>query len=148
MGARALARGFPRSHHFAQARSVFAVAANRCAEVFEPPGSVTLWRLDASTEEAFDSRWERWLDNASDWSPFFDAIAGLTGTDVIGSLRALALIDDADLERFGRLRRSGNAVALPGFHAATDDDVALLALGFGRGQPGDLAVPYARRADA
>jgi hypothetical protein len=36
MGARALARGFPRTHHFAQARSVFAVAADRCAEVFEP----------------------------------------------------------------------------------------------------------------
>jgi hypothetical protein len=148
MGARALARGFPRTHHFAQARSVFAVAADRCAEVFEPPGSVTLWRLDASTEEAFDARWERWLDNAADWSPFFEAVAGLTGTDVIASLRALALVDDADVERFGKLRRSANGVALPGLYATTDADVALLALGFGRGQPGDLAVPYARRADA
>jgi hypothetical protein len=148
MGARALARGFPRSHPFAQARSVFAVAAHRCAEVFEPPGSVTLWRLDPGTEEAFDARWERWLDSAADWSAFFDAVAGLTGADVIASLRALALVDAADLERFGKLRRSGHAVALPGLYAATDADVALLALGFGRGQPGDLAVPYARRADA
>ncbi len=46
LGAAALRCGFPRTHHFAQARSVFAVAAHRCAEVFEPSGCVTLWRLD------------------------------------------------------------------------------------------------------
>jgi hypothetical protein len=148
MGARALARGFPRTHRFAQARSVFAVAADRCTEVFEPPGCVTLWRLDAGTEAAFDARWELWLDNAADWSPFFEAVAGLTGTDVVACLRALALVDDADVARFGKLRRSANAVALPGLYAATDADVALLALAFGRGEPGDLAVPYARRANA
>ena len=31
LGAAALRRGFPRTHYFAQARSVFAVAAHRCA---------------------------------------------------------------------------------------------------------------------
>lgn len=30
LGTAALRRGFPRSHYFAQARSVFAVAAHRC----------------------------------------------------------------------------------------------------------------------
>jgi hypothetical protein len=45
LGAAALRRGFPRTHHFAQARSVFAVAAHRCTEVFDPSGGVTLWRL-------------------------------------------------------------------------------------------------------
>ena len=35
VGALALRRGFPRTHRFAQARSVFAVAAHRCAEVFD-----------------------------------------------------------------------------------------------------------------
>lgn len=44
-GAAALRRGFPRTHRFAQARAVFAVAAHRCAEVFDPPGGVTLWRM-------------------------------------------------------------------------------------------------------
>ena len=37
---------------------------------------------------------------------------------------------------------------LPGIFSGTDDDVALLALGFARGEPGALAVPYARRGDA
>ena len=52
MGAAALRRGLPRTHYFAQARSVFAVAAHRCDEVFNPPDTVTLWRLPASDRGA------------------------------------------------------------------------------------------------
>jgi hypothetical protein len=74
LGTAALKRGLPRTHHFAQARSVFAVAAHRCAEVFEPPGCVTLWRLSESVEEAFDARWEHWLDHAGEWNSFFEGI--------------------------------------------------------------------------
>ena len=99
--------------------------------------------LDARTEEAFEARWEHWLDHAGDWNAFFEAAAALAGTDVVASLRGLGLVDDADIERFGKLRRSGNVVGLPGRYAATDAVVALLALGFGRSQPGNLAVPYA-----
>lgn len=66
LGTAALRRGFPRTHHFAQARSVFAVAAHRCSEVFDPPHSVTLWRLSESIEEDFDAHWEQWLDHAAD----------------------------------------------------------------------------------
>ena len=121
---------------------MFAVAADRCA-AFEPKDCVTLWRLDARTEEAFDARWEHWLDHAGEWTSLFEAVAAMTGSDVVASLRTLGLVDDADLERLGKLRRSGNVVALPGRYAATDAVVALLALGFGRSQPGNLAVPYA-----
>lgn len=32
-GTATLRRGFPRTHYFAQARSVFAVAAHRCSEI-------------------------------------------------------------------------------------------------------------------
>jgi hypothetical protein len=39
-------------------------------------------------------------------------------------------------------------VPLPGIFSGTDADVALLALGFARGEPSALAVPYARRAEA
>jgi hypothetical protein len=48
------------------------------------------------------------------------------------------------------LRRSaeGRAVALPGLFSGAAEDVVLLALGFARGEPAALAVPYARRADA
>src|SRR3954453_10781869 len=71
LGAAALRRGFPRTHYFAQARSVFAVAAQRCQEVFDPPDGVTLWRLPAATEDGFDAQWERWLDRANEWQPMF-----------------------------------------------------------------------------
>jgi hypothetical protein len=150
LGAAALRRGFPRTHRFAQARSVFAVAAHRCAEVFDPPGCVTLWRLPEATEEEFDARWEYWLDNASDWTAFFEKLESIQGNDFTAILRAFEVVSDRDLDAYARLRRSaeGRAVPLPGLFSGTDDDVALLALGFARGEPSALAVPYARRAEA
>jgi hypothetical protein len=150
LGAVALRRGFPRTHHFAQARSVFAVAAHRCTEVFDPPGCVTLWRLPEAVEEAFDARWEQWLDNASEWTAFFEALTSLSGSDLTEILRAFQLVEDRDLEAYGKLRRSaeGRAVPLPGIFSGADADVTLLALGFARGEPSALAVPYARRTDA
>lgn len=149
LGSSALRRGFPRTHHFAQARSVFAVAAHRCAEVFDPPGCVTLWRLPEAIEEEFDARWEQWLDNASDWAPFFEKVEALQGSDLVSALRAFELVSDFDLEAYGKLRRTAEARAVPlsGVFSGTDDDVTLLALGFARGEPGALAVPYARRGD-
>jgi len=150
LGAAALRRGFPRTHRFAQARSVFAVAAHRCAEVFDPPGCVTLWRLAESIEEEFDARWQDWLDNAADWAPFFEKLEGLEGNDLTAILRTFDVVTAPDLEGYGRLRRSseGRAVPLSGLFAGSDSDVALLALGFARGEPSALAVPYARRSDA
>lgn len=150
LGASVLRRGFPRTHRFAQARAVFAVAAHRCMELFDPPGCVTLWRLPEVTEEEFDARWEQWLDEARDWAPFFEKLEALQGSDLVSALRELKLVSDRDVEAYGRLRRSaeGRAVPLSGVFSGTDDDVALLALGFARGEPGAPAVPYARRVDA
>jgi hypothetical protein len=150
LGALALRRGFPRTHRFAQARSVFAVAAHRCAEVFDPPGCVTLWRLPEAVEEAFDARWEHWLDNAGAWTNFFEKLESLSGSDLAELLRAFELVEERDIEAYSKLRRSaeGRAVPLPGVFSGTDADVALLALGFARGEPSTLAVPYARRAEA
>src|SRR4051794_19729821 len=68
-------RGLPRTHHFAQARSVFAVARKRCDEVFSPPASATIWRLPEAIEDTIEARWEGWLDDASAWKPFFEKIA-------------------------------------------------------------------------
>lgn len=150
LGAAALRRGFPRTHNFAQARSVFTVAAHRCAEVFEPPGCVTLWRLPENIEEEFDTRWEQWLDHAAEWAPFFQKLQKTQGADLVGVLRSFELLNDRDAEGLSRLRRSaeGRAVPLPGVFSGTDEDVTLLAIGFARGEVGALAVPYARRADA
>lgn len=149
LGAAALRRGFPRTHRFAQARSVFAVAAQRCTEVFEPPGCVTLWRLPEAVEEAFDARWEHWLDHAGEWSAFFETLQTLPGTELIEVLRSLELVEPRALDAYSRLKRSaeGRAVPLPGVFSNTDADITLLAFGFARGEPSRLAVPYARSAD-
>jgi hypothetical protein len=146
----ALRRGFPRTHRFAQARAVFAVAGHRCREVFEPPQCVTLWDLPASIEEEFEGMWERWLEQAEEWKPFFEALEKPAGADLGAVLRGLSLVTDADLEALARLRRGadGRAVQLPGFFTGTDSDFTLLALGFARGEPGARAVPYMRKADA
>lgn len=148
-GAKALRRGFARTHRFAQARAVFAVAAHRCSEVFEPPGCVTLWRLPDAIEEEFTARWEHWLDHAKDWEPFFVEVERIQrGADLVATLQRLGLVSDRDLAAYARLRRSseGRSVPLTSLFSHSDDDIALLALGFARGEPGavNLVVPYAR----
>src|SRR5438270_14097033 len=55
LGETALARGFSKSHPFARARLVFAVAAHRCRDVFDPPRAMTLWYLPAEIEDRFES---------------------------------------------------------------------------------------------
>ena len=146
LGAVALRRGLPRTHYFAQARSVFAVAGHRCDELFAPPLSVTLWRLPETVEEEFDAYWERWVDDPEGWADFFRALETLECDDLVGTLRLLDLVDDADVDRSSKLRRSaeGRAVPIPEVFSATNADLALLAVGFAHGEVGAPAVPYMR----
>ncbi len=146
LGTAAVRRGFPRTHYFAQARSVFAVASHRCREVFAPPQSVTLWHLPEAIEEEFEAHWEHWLDRADEWRPFFTGLESLKETELKTALQSLKLVTDLEAESLSRLRRSaeGRAVPLPAPFNATDQDVALLALGFALGEPGAVAVPFAR----
>ena len=150
LGTVAIRRGFPRTHYFAQARSVFAVAARRCREVFDPPDGVTLWRLPETIEEEFQAKWEHWLDQAVEWHPFFHRLESLQYNDLKTALHAFDAVTDRELEMSSRLRRTaeGRAVLLPDPFSGTDQDIALLALGFARGDLGSLAVPYARREKA
>ena len=147
LGAAALRRGFPRTHRFAAARSVFAVAAHRCDEVFDPPECVTLWHLPEVTEAEFDERWEHWLDDANGWGEFFATVASIGDPDLVNVLDSFGLVTADDMDRFARLRRSAEnrAVQLPGTFEGLNSDVTLLALGFARGERGRLAVPYMRR---
>ncbi len=149
-GTTAVRRGFPRTHYFAQARSVFAVAAHRCREIFDPPDCVTLWQLPEAIEGDFNARWEHWLDNAIQWTPLFAKLEGLQETDLRVALHAFDAITDPETELFSRLRRSaeGRAVPLSDPFSGSDQDIALLALGFARGEIGSPAVPYARRGNA
>ena len=150
LGTAAIRRGFPRTYHFAQARSVCVVAAQRCREIFDPPDSITLWQLPETIEEEFEAKWEHWLDQASEWRPFFHRLENLRGIDLKGTLQAFDVVTEQEMEMFSRLRRSaeGRAVPLPETFSGTDQDIALLALGFARGEIGALAVPYAKRGSA
>ena len=143
LGSAVLQRGFRRTHHFAQARSVFAVAAHRCREVYDPPGTVSLWNLPAEVEDDFDLRWEYWLDDARAWAGFFNQLESCSPS-LEAELLRFQLVTDSDLERGRKLRRSAEqrAIAVPGVFSGSNEDVTTLALAFARGETGALAVPY------
>ena len=124
-----------RTHYFAQARSVFAVAAHRSREVFDLPDSVTLWWLPEIIEEEFEAKWEHWLDHADEWHPFFRRLENFQENDLKIALHAFDAVTNCELEMSSRLRRSveGRAVPLPEPFSGTDQDIALLAIGFARG---------------
>lgn len=148
-GAQVLKRGFPRTHFFAQARSVFAVASHRSDERLDPLGdvaatSVTLWRLPADLEEEFDARWEDWLDNAEEWTDLFVRIQKPQG-DLVNSLLAEGAVSAVDVNAHSRLARhvNGPRVRIATAFSASDAEIAQLALGFAHGAAGELVVPYA-----
>jgi hypothetical protein len=149
LGTTAVRRGFPRTHYFAQARAVFAVAAHRCREVFDADGVVTLWRLPPLIEDQFEARWEHWLDHAADWTDFFQGVGSLAENDLIADLHVVGGATDRDLEAFAHVPHSAGvrAFELPNPFSETNEDIALLAIGFSRGEPGSLVVPYAARGE-
>ena len=146
LGRQVMTRGFPRSHHFAQARVVFAVAAARCREVFDPPGCMTLWSLPAELEDQVESSWQSWVDSAAEWEPFFGWLEKLRGHDLLAHAIEGGLASTAEVEQARQLRRGAmnRSVPLPGVVTPSNQAVTQLALGFWRGEPGELAVPYAR----
>jgi hypothetical protein len=148
-GAIVLQRGLPRTHRFAQARVVFNVARTRCEELFDAPGSVTLWRLPAAVEDQFDEHWQTWLARGDEWSAFFDELSDEEEPDLVAALRRRELLSDVQTETVAALRRSaeGRAVQLPGELALDDGLIALLAAGFSKGEKGAPAIPYAKVAD-
>jgi hypothetical protein len=111
-GAVVLKRGFPSTHYFAQARVVFAVARHRCAELFDPPGCMTLWHLPPELEDQFEERWQTWLDEAERWTPFFEELAGLQGDDLLDALKRFDLLSPEQFESARTLRRSLDGRAL------------------------------------
>jgi hypothetical protein len=148
-GALALKRGFPSTHHFAQARIAFAVARSRCQEIFDPPGCMTLWHLPAEVEDRFEEHWQGWLDQGERWGGFFETLAGTGRKDLLAELVDLDLVDQSHLDTVAKLRRSaeGRSVALSGAYQPNDEVITLLAAGFARGEQGNPAIPYARLAD-
>lgn len=144
-----LKRGFPSTHHFAQARVVFEVAKSRCHELFDPPGCMTLWNLPAEIEEQFQEHWQGWLDETDQWAPVFQTIEAQSGSDLLEALDELNLLSQPLLDTVAKLRRSAEnrAVPISGTFRPNDGVITLLAAGFARGEVGNPAIPYARLDD-
>jgi len=146
LGKVALRRGFPKTHAFAQARAVFAVARHRCQEVFDPPRCLTLWKLPADVEDQFEMRWSDWIDEADRWSDLFDKLELVGASDLLSVFQGLELAGMQEIGEARKLKRSldNRAVQIPGVHTPNDKVLTQLALGFFRGDPGSPAIPYAR----
>ena len=141
-----LSRGFPKTHQFAQARLVFTVARARSFERFPAvPGCVTLWSLPAAVEDAFDTRWEHWIEDAEAWSSFFASLEE-SASDLIEMFLVRNLVQAGQIDEVNRLRRTaeGRSIPVSGARRLDDNTVTLLAAGFSRGKVGELAVPYVR----
>jgi hypothetical protein len=143
LGASVVQRGFRRTHHFAQARAVFAVAARRATEVYNRKDAVTLWALPADVEDAFDTHWAHWIEQAHDWTGFFRDLHGCS-SELVTELGRFDLVTEGQVEQASRLRRTAEqrGVQLPGDFAGSDDDITMLALAFSRGGRQKLAVPF------
>jgi len=145
-GSLLISRGFPKTHHFAQARLVFEVARVRSTERFPAvPGCITLWNLPANVEDEFNAQWADWLDDGDSWTEFFNGLK-VQDKDLLTALRVQGLLDSDHEAQVSRMRRSaeGRSVPISGIRPIDDDTVTLLAAGFSRGEANKPAIPYAR----
>src|SRR5688572_2101340 len=71
LGVSVLPLSLPRTFRIEQARSVFVVARQRCRDLYRLPATATLWELPMEVEDGLEQRWERWIDDAHGWEPFF-----------------------------------------------------------------------------
>lgn len=142
----AVSRGLPKTHRFAQARAVFAVARARCREVYNPPAAVTLWDLPADIENAFEDRWPTWIEGHAAWTALFEKLEMISTTDLLSAFDALAPLPPSTTDSVKRLRRAADQKAVPLEDAAVVDDAVIsrLAAAFSKGEPGRLAVPYTK----
>lgn len=147
-GTIALRRGFPRTHRFAAAGSVFAVARHRCAELLNRPKSITLWSLPSAIEEDLDACWEWWCDHASDWEAYFVGLEKPSALDLLEALVDRDLVTPKQVAAVQRLTSfsKGHAVEFPKTFRPNNAGIAMLAAAFALGKQGALTVPYARAA--
>ncbi len=143
-GAILYGRGFSRTHPFAQARVVMSVAENRCKEIFDTSGFITLWQLTPEIEDQFESQWNHWLDQMEAWLPFFSHLERLQSGGLREFLLAQGLVRDEICASVLKQYKSadGRAVALPTAESLNDDAIALLAAGFLKGENGSPVIPY------
>ena len=111
-GAAVVARGMPKTHAFGRARAAFAVARERCREIYNPQDAVTLWELPTEVESAFEERWSDWLDDPAPLADVFAAVSAMTlGADLLTTLAANGVGDSTAVEGAKKLRDCFRTVA-------------------------------------
>jgi hypothetical protein len=76
-------------------------------------------------EEEFETHWQRWLDQADQWKPFFLELEALKEAELKTVLQSFNLITDEDSELFSRLRRSAEGRAVPLYAPFTATNAAI-----------------------
>ena len=97
---------------------------------------MTLWKLPPEIEDAFEDRWQFWLDQPEMWTPVFEQLSAVRSPDLLEALSSMNLLTPDHREAGGDLRRSAEnrAVQIPGVHLPHDDMVTLLAAGFAKSE--------------
>jgi hypothetical protein len=143
-GTMALSRGFPRTHRFAQAKVAFAVAAQRCREVYPHPNAYTLWDLPPDIEDTFNEKWHGWIGKAEAWEPVFQSLEDISGAELLDLLQAMALATPEHIEKISGLKGSaeGHSVQIAEGGTINDDLLVMLAAAFCKGEAGKPIIPY------
>ncbi|MDZ4852640.1 MAG: BrxE family protein [Pirellulaceae bacterium] len=146
VGEMVFARGFPRSHLFARARTVFAVANARSQEVFNPPDSYTLWHLPPDVEDQLDDAWSSWLGKPETIGEVLSKINEDDSGIVLGCLESLGLVSAKVIERANKLRRADDLRSVPIKLAdeSRNEAISLLAAAHCCSEAGKLSVPFIR----
>jgi len=149
VGELALSRGFPKTHVMARSRVAFAVASARSDEVFDPPGSFTLWRLPVELEDRIEDAWSEWLENPDEWASFLNQLEHGSSKNVQATLAALEIVSPESVEKASRLRREDDLKSVPirNVGGSAQQAVELLALAHSLSEPGKLALPFIRQED-
>lgn len=149
-GASVLQRGFPRTHQFAQARSVIAIASHRCEQLLSQTDAITLWRLPEAVEDRFESHWETWLDRHADWRPFFEAVAAIRNGDIVAATTELGLVTSDEVKALQAIQAEpqGRGLIIGKTFTGQRRQIALLALGFSVGRANDPVIPFVRSVAA
>lgn len=149
IGEMAISRGFPKTHMFARCRAVFAVAAARSDEVFNPPDSFTLWRLPVEIEDRIEDAWAGWLEEPEPWKAFLAEVDEVSSKGAQAVLTGLGLLSSDVAEKASKLRRADDMRSVPikVGSEAIGEAISLLAAAHNSSEPGKLAVPFIREEE-
>lgn len=145
-GAIALSRGFPKTQALVRGRIAMEAAKQRCNDVFQVPGCITLWSLPPEVEDGVEQHVNTCLNDNSGVLTFLQELESVENVGLGAILQSTGFVSQEYLAKVLSIPLSGDArtIAIPGTHSVNAVTVALLAAGFTRSDIGRLIVPYAR----